>query len=279
MTFKTPIFALAFVGLASPLLGETDCGSEWVLIGRALNAQASGAVLDGSQCHVENVTWLGSATADSLNWNIPDLTQAVLDDRLPYSVNIKISGMVEDNPSPEMGALAGKPVDLALDYSWDTTSRILNLSEIAATFDDGQSARVQGKLSGLDLSSMQISAMQAALTDLDVRLSGDDLLALILNPALEELAENEASQVKAAHDFVDQLPQASFDLGTRLALKSLATALPTPKDVRITMTSETGLSVLRMMPVMRQDDPNMAEILAILFSGATVDVTYPWNVE
>jgi len=288
---KIPVLALLFAGLTTPALAETDCTSEWVLISQMMNTQGDAVSGEGAQCMVSNVKWADGTQASSLHWSVPDFIQAALEGRMPQSVQVNIMGLIETSPTADMGALAGKPADMEISYAWDATSRVMDLSGVSVAFADGQGIFLQGQIAGLDLSSaqmMQISAMQAALTDLDVKISGSDVLSLMLNPALDELADGPGStlaaptqsELQAANEFVDQLPQASFNLGTRQALKSLVVALPNAQDgIRLTLKSEIGLSAMRMMPILMQDDPAMVDILRILFDGAIVDVTYPWVAE
>lgn len=287
MTFKTPLFALALAGLTTPALAETDCASEWVLISNMTNAQGDEATLNGDQCQVMSVSWADGTTADSLQWNIPELAQSALQSTMPHAAELVISGLREDNVTEEMGALAGQAADMVISYAWDATSRDLDIADLSVSFEDGQGIAVTGKVNGLDLSSpqmMQISAMSAALTNLDLQIKGTDMLTLLAG--IEDIAEGNsasapsAEEIQDANELVDQLPQASFDAASRQALKDLVAALPNPQDgARLTLKSDAGLSAVRLMPVMMAGDASPAQIMDVLFEGATVNVTYPWTAE
>lgn len=287
MIYKPPLFALALAGMMTPAAAATDCASEWVLISQMTNADGSEATLIDDACQVLNISWADGTTADSLRWNVPGLAEAALQGMAPQAANVIITGIRENEVSADMGALAGKPGDIVLSYTWDATSRAMNISDLSVSFEGGQGIAVSGNVNGLDLSSpqmMQISAMSAALTDLDVQVKGTDMLALLAG--IEDIAEgNPASaptdeEIQEANAFVDQLPQAAFDAASRQALKDLVAALPEPEQgLRLILQSEVGLSAIRLMPVLMAGDAEPAQIMDILFDGATVDVTYPWAAE
>ncbi len=287
MTYKTPLFALALAGMMTPAVAAPDCASEWVLISQMTNAEGSEPTLDDDACQVLNISWADGTTADSLRWNVPGLAEAALQGMAPQAANVIITGIRENEVNADMGALAGKPGDIVLSYTWDATSRAMNISDLSVSFEGGQGIAVSGTVNGLDLSSpqmMQISAMSAALTDLDVQVKGTDMLALLAG--IEDIAEGKPAsapideEIQEANAFVDQLPQATFDAASRQALKDLVAALPEPEQgLRLILQSEVGLSAIRLMPVLMAGDAEPAQIMDILFDGATVDVTYPWVAE
>jgi len=281
MTYKTPLFALALAGMMTPAVAATDCASEWVLISQMTNAEGGAAASGDNGCQVQDVTWADGTTADSVQWDIPGLTEAALQGMAPQSANVMISGIREDDINEAMGPLAGQPGDIALSYTWNATSRALDISRLSVRFEDGQGVSVTGKVNGLDLSSpqmMQISAMSAALTDLDIQVKGTDMLAMLAG--LEDIDEASDEEIQEANTIIEQLPQATFDAASREAMKALIAALPDPQEgLRMTLQSELGLSAVRLMPVLMAGEAEPAQIMDILFDGATVKVAYPWSAE
>lgn len=137
-----------------------------------------------------------------------------------------------------------------------------------------------------DAATIQASAMQAGLVDLDLMVVNDGLFESFFIVPLGLLVLDTNSQVppetqvqnliSASQDFIASRPDTVIPPRSKEAVTALLSDMPTPTGtLRLDFTSSEPLGMARLMPLMIAGDPPQADTLFdALFTGATLNVTW-----
>ena len=291
------IFA-ATPALAGPMTTAT-CQDVWTLVETAIGrpVQAGAPSLTGTGCVVRDIEvpsagdfgvavkirsarFSGDGLIPSGDWlALTSLGVSIDDLRLsPQTPDPSLSWLLDQQA--ERGGIRVELDAAAVEGGWDVKS-------LHGDFPGDNELDVSLAASGLDLSSRaqaMASIGTARLNALDLSLTMDGFFetyllmplgyALLIGAPNPEQRVNELKAEASA--FVDVLPTASVDQGSKTALKDLISDLPHPKGkLTVKLDSNTGLGAPNLMPLVLSglgDDP--AKALATILNGVAIDVTW-----
>jgi hypothetical protein len=210
------------------------------------------------------------------------------------SVSLDIQGLTiaPAFPDPVPAHLVGLPpllrgIDATLGLYWESADQSLSVSRLLVDFPGDDALDLTARVINVDTSSLEgamIGLGSFLLTDAEVKITSRGLFTALVTAAMgPKLAADDAARDEAlavsrqeATTWISQLPQASFSMGSRMALRTLVADLPDPVGtLRIKLRSETGIGPASLMRFALTGAPATLEDLQPLFDGLRVDVAWP----
>lgn len=292
----------AFI-LAPAAASSADCTVQW----RSLDAMLSAADLirpapdrpvrssGPGVCTVSDVTLLPDARVSyrvrALAWSGEGVDRFLSDGTPPSSVSLRMQGVravAADQGRMaewvETGPGTTEATDLRISAAWDASGRLLIETEDLGTLRP-PSVWVDASVDGVDLSSVAAAKASAAtfsVTSLKADIGMNESLARLLLTGLsaERIGSSEdpdrefAIFVAEARSGVDELPDASFPVHSRVALNALLSDLPKPEGrLFAEITATPGFGAENLLPLLLRR-PGGGFSFGAPLTGVRVDLRY-----